>query len=352
MAEHRPFPPSVRRRALARRAGLHAASPLVVGAAACGAALIAALGLAGAVAARLGAWIEAACRGAGAPAPGPAGGGAPGALLSAGDPAAPLAAAGAPGALLSIADAPRAVASLALPVLAAAAVAAALAHIAQTRALWLPRRRVAGAPVLEGGPAERTRRGGFELAAAAIVGGAAIGWLWWAAPRLAVLPSAPLAGVALVASAVATLAIAWALLGAGDALLRHVRLALALRMTSHEQREDDRLAGPDPRWRAHRARAMRLSPSEAVAGATVLVLGDDAAVAISWDAARRPIPTRTATGRGARATQLLGLARRHRIPVHRDATLAAALVGGDAGGPVPEPHWARLAEIIAAVRRS
>jgi flagellar biosynthesis protein FlhB len=326
MAEHRPFPPSARRLALARRAGLHAASPLVVGAAACGATLMAITALGSAAAARLGAWIAAACRGA--------------------------AAADAPGALLALADAPRAIASLALPVLAAAAGAALVAHVAQTRALWLPRRRVAGAPALAAGAAERARRGGFEVAAAAVVGGAALGWLWWAAPRLAVLPSvsAPYAGAALVASAAAALAIAWALLGALDALARHARLAQALRMTTHEKREDDRLAGPDPRWRARRAQVLRLSPSEAVAGAAVLVLGDGAAVAVSWDAARRPIPTRTASGRGARATQLLGLARRHRVPVHRDAALAAALAGGD--GPVPELHWARLAEIIAAVRRS
>ncbi|HWO19444.1 MAG TPA: EscU/YscU/HrcU family type III secretion system export apparatus switch protein [Kofleriaceae bacterium] len=352
MAEHRPFPPSARRLALARRAGLHAASPLVVGAAACGAALLAVTELGSAAAARLGAWIAAACRGAGEP-------------LAAGGGGGPSDAGGAPGALLTLADAPSAIAALALPVLAAAAGAAIVAHVAQTRALWLPRRRLPSAPALAAGGAERAGRAGFGLAAAAVVGGTALGWLWWAAPRLAALPraaassptpsssaaaSASLAGAALVVSALAALAIAWALLGALDALAQHARLAQALRMTAHEKRQDDRLAGPDPRWRARRARALHLSPSEAVAGAAVLVLGDDAAVAVSWDAARRPIPTRTASGRGARATQLLGLARRHRIPVHRDASLAAALAAAD--GPVPEPHWARLAEIIAAVRRS
>jgi len=340
MAEHRPFPPSARRRALARRAGLHAASPLVVGAAACAAAVIAASALAGPAAARLGAWIAAACRGAGAH---PAPAGAPRAELPADAGAA-------------LAGAPRAVLALALPVLAAAAVAAVIAHLAQTRAPWLPRRRVAGAPALVRGPIERTRRAGAELAAAAVIGGVAFGWLWSVAPRLAALPSVPLAdgalaaGGALVAGAAATLAIAWALLGAADALLRHAELARALRMSSHEKREDDRLAGIDPRWRAYRARASRAAPRASIAGATVLVLGDDAAVAIAWDAARRPIPTRTATGRAARATQLLGLARHHRVPVHRDPALAAALVDED--GPVPERHWARLAEIIAAVRRS
>jgi flagellar biosynthesis protein FlhB len=327
MAEHRPFPPSARRRALARRAGLHAASPLAVGAAAAGAAVIAAVALADAAAARLGAGIAAACRGAADPT------GAPGAAEGPG---------------LAAAHAPQAVLALALPVLGAAAVAAVIAHAAQARAVWLPRRRLPGAPTVERGPAARARRAGLELASAAAIGGAAFGWLWWVAPRLAALSSVPLAGGALVAAAAATLAIAWALLGVLDALLRHTELAQALRMTSHDKREDDRLAGLDPRWRAYRARAARSAPAEAVAGATVLVLGDGAAVAIAWDAARRPIPTRTAVGRAARATQLLGLARRHRIPVHRDPALAAALAGAD--GPVPERHWARLAEVIAAVR--
>lgn len=337
MAEHRPFAPSARRRALARRAGLHAASPLVSGAAACGAAVIAAVALGSAASARLGTEVAAACRGAGA--------GHPLAAAVGPDTAGTAASAGA------AADAAaQAVLALALPVLAAAAAAALISHAVQTRALWLPRRRIPGAPAIERGPAERACRGGFELAAATVVGAAALGWLWWMAPRLAALPSVPLAGGPLVGSAAATLAIAWALLGAVDALLRTAGLAQALRMTSHEKREDDRLAGLDPRWRAHRARVMRGAPAEAVAGAAVLVLGDGAAAAIAWDAARRPIPTRTAVGRGARATQLLGLARRHQIPVHRDAALAAALAGED--GPVPEPHWARLAEVIAAVRRA
>ena len=66
---------------------------------------------------------------------------------------------------------------------------------------------------------------------------------------------------------------------------------------------------------------------------------------------RRPVPVRTAAGRGARATQLLALARRHGIPVHRDPALATALLAADRDGAVPEALWARLAEIIAATAR-
>jgi len=320
-SEQRPFAPSARRRALAHRAGLHAASPLVVGGVACAAAAIA-LGLAGAATAeRAGAWIAAAARGD----------------VSA----------------LRARDLLGAVVELAAPVVVAVAIGALLAHVAQTRALWLPRRTTPGAPHLPAGSIERARRAGFELAAACVIGGVTFGWLWLVAPRLARLPVAPLAAAALVASALAAFAIAWVALGAIDALLRHRALAGALRMTAEEKREDDRLAGTDPRWRTYRANLRRPASANelatAVAGASVLVLGDDHAAAVAWDPVRRPIPIRTACGRGARATQLLGLARRHRIAVHRDPALAAALV--DDTGPVPERHWPQLAEVIAAVRR-
>lgn len=317
MAEQRTHPPSARRRAVARRAGLHAASPILVGAIACGAALIAAVALAGAARTRLGAAIAEACRGAD--------GGITG---------------------LRAAAAADAVVAIAMPVLAAAAIAAIAAHLAQTRGLWLPRRRIRGAPALAHGPGERTQGAAGGLASAAVIACCALGWLWSSADQLAALSTSPLAGAAVLARALAALAIAWAALGTLDALWRHAALSRALRMTAGEQREDARLGGIDPRWRAHRTKAAR-EPALSIAGAAVLVLGDGTAAAIAWDPARRPIPACTAIGRAAGATQLLGLARRHGIPVHRDPELAAAL----AEGPVAESRWARLAQIIAAVRR-
>lgn len=242
------------------------------------------------------------------------------------------------------------VVELAMPVLAATAVAAVIAHLAQTRALWLPRRRLPHAPHVE---ANRTTRASLGLASGAVIGAVAFGWLWLMAPRLASLTLSPRSGGLLLASFAAALAIAWVVLGTIDALVHHAELARSLRMTATDKRDDDRLAGADPRWRARRA-ALAKGPSTrvdltlGVAGASLVLLGDDAAVAIAWDPIHRPVPVRTATGRTARATQLLGLARRHAIPVHRDVALAAALVDGD--GPVSETHWPRLAEIIAATR--
>jgi flagellar biosynthesis protein FlhB len=323
MTERRPFPPSPRRLALARQAGLTAASPVLVGAVACAAVLVATVFLARAAGALLGGWIATAC------------GAADGADTSR---------------VVALEHVPVRVLELAGPVVAAAALAALAGHVAQTRALWLPRRPIAGAPAVV--PA-RVRRTAFDMAAAAVIGVVAFGWLWTTAPRLAALVAiddALPAVASAIASLAVTLAIAWVAIGVLDALLEHLRLSRALAMTVAEKREDDRLAAADPRWRAQRtALAREPSASQAVARSTLVVVGDDVAVAIAWDPRRQRVPLRTATGRRARATQLVGLARRHGVAVHRAAQLATALVDGE--GPVPEPHWARLAEIVAAVQR-
>ncbi len=249
--------------------------------------------------------------------------------------------------------------ALALPLVGVAAIAAIAAHLAQTRALWLPRRTIRDAPALDRGALARTRSTAFDLLAATVIGAVGFGWLWIFAPRLAVLfelaPSEMLrASVALGASFLAALAVAYLAIGVVDAVARQLELANALAMTSTEKREDDRLTGADPRWARQRSLLARDTASEgaalatAVAGCAVVILGDDLAIAIAWDATKRPIPTRIALGRRARATQLVGLARRHRIAVHRDPLLARAL--GDGEGPVPEGRWRSLADVLVAVR--
>src|SRR5262249_1349259 len=107
--------------------------------------------------------------------------------------------------------------SLALPVLAALALAAFVAHVAQTRTLWIPRRRIPGAPPAPG------RRGWLGIVAAAAFGAVAFGWLWREAPQLATLASLDHAlgpAATLLASFVATLALVWVATGAIDLLVR------------------------------------------------------------------------------------------------------------------------------------
>jgi flagellar biosynthesis protein FlhB len=321
MADHRPFPPSPRRIALARRAGVVAASPHVVTALAWAAALVAIVATARAAGARLTSWLADAC------------------ARSTSTPPAIDAA----------------VLAIAAPVVAAAAMVAMVGHVVQTRAAWLPRRRVPGAPQPPRDAAARTRGFGVELCGGIGFAAATLAWLWLVAPRLAAVveltDSDRLAAVAaLIAGFTATLAAGWAVLGVVDALLRRIQVAGALRMTAAEKRDDDRLAAADPRWRQHRDRAARdVSPAAVVPGACLVVLGDGVAAAIGWDPVRRPIPVRLAAGRGVRATQLLALARRHGVPVHRDQALATAIVADD-DGPVARALWPRLAEIVAAVR--
>src|SRR5262249_59622237 len=122
--------------------------------------------------------------------------------------------------------------------------------------------------------------------------------------------------------------------GGRNAPARHLAPTRSLAMTSAEKRKDDRLSAAAPRWARQRELSAR-TPS--IETASVVLLGDDLAIAIAWDPLRRPIPTRLAAGRRARATQLVGLARRHAIAVHRDAALANAL--GDGEGPIPDRHW-------------
>lgn len=294
---------------MARRAGVVAASPLVVAAAVWAAVAIAVAAMGTAAAARIGEWIA--------------------------DPRAGLA------------DASGAVLGIALPVVAAAAIAAVVAQLAQARALWIPRRKVAGAPALPGDARARGNRALREALFGAAFGGVAFGWLWVMAPRIAE------GRIVLVAGFLVVLAVAWGVVGAVDLLVRVLERAAALRMSAVEQKEDARLAGADPRWRERRQAVARGVEPAAVAmkGASLLVLGDGIAVGVAWDAVRRPVPVRVAAGTDARATQLLGLARRYRVPVQRDAELARALADGGEG-PVAEMHWPRLAEVVAAVRGS
>jgi flagellar biosynthesis protein FlhB len=284
---------------------VHDASPIVVAAIAWGAAAVA-IGIVGSAIARsLGEMVAAACAGTAA-------------SIDAGF-------------LVS------SVASYAMPVLAATAIAAIVAHLGQTRALWLPRRRLADAPAPERSALAHAI---VELGGAAVIGTVVVGWLWMIAPRLATLFELPAAAASLVASFIATIAIALVAIGALDAIVRRLELAAGLRMTAAEKREDVRQAGLDPRW--------RVRSRDELTGATLLVLGDGIAVAIAWDPIRRPVPMRIASGRDANATRLLGLARRDRVPVHRDPGLAATLAGT---GPVAEAQWPRVAEIVAAVTR-
>jgi flagellar biosynthesis protein FlhB len=333
-----------------------AASPVLVGAAGAVAAAVALAALGRAAAQMVGGWVVGAVSAAdgavvGVGASAAAAGGAAAASGAATATASGAAAASGAHASTALLDAPhvvRAVLELALPLLALVAIAALVVHVAQTRALWLPRRpRLPGAPNL---PRPGVGRCALDMLGATVLALVCLGWLFQTAPQLARLMQSPSAAGVALASLVASLSIAWIGLGVVDALVRHLQLREALSMTRTEKREDDRLAAADPRWAQQRLALGRTSPlADAVARSSMLLLGDDTAVAIAWDPLREPVPLIVATGQRAHATQLLGLARRHRVPVQREAGLAARLVGRE--GPVPAVDWPTLAPLVAAIRR-
>lgn len=242
----------------------------------------------------------------------------------------------------TLGDAGELVVALVVPIVVVAAIAAFVAHVAQTRTLWIPQRRVPGAPGAERRP---LRDGAIELVRAAVIGGVALGWLWLTAARIAT------GAEGLAISALAALGIALVAIATLDALVRHADHARALRMTHAEAREDERTSGADPRWRQARQRAAR---DPGVAGAAIVLVGETAdgeprAIAIAWDPMHRPEPACIRLGRGAGAMQLLALARRAGVAIHREPDVVRQVTRR---GTIARVLWPRLAELVAAVRRA
>ena len=199
------------------------------------------------------------------------------------------------------------------PLLGAAAIAAVIAHLAQTRAVWLPRRRLANAPRLEPG---RGTRASARPRCAAVIGAVAFG--------LAVADGASAGGAHVVAQAPPACSSRASPLHSrspgsrSGPSTRSSSMPELTPFTPHDGGRQARRRSPGRRRPAVARPPRRASRTgrpcrDAVAGASLLLLGDGAAVAIAWDPIHRPMPVRTATGRAARATQLVGLARRHAI---------------------------------------
>jgi flagellar biosynthetic protein FlhB len=327
VSDNRPHPPSPRRLAEARRAGRIAWSPALVGAAAIagGAAAIAAIGAA---------WLDTA-------------GGALAAGASASASPDPIAAVSSLRARDVIAD----LAALVVPLLVLAAAAAVLAHLAQTRGLWIPRRRTRQLPPAVDDAARRTGLAALAFsrgAAVALVAGAVVvtsaallaahaGRTTAATGALSgTLATSVLAAAAATAIALATL----------DWLERARRLRADLAMSARDLRDERRETEADPRWRRARARAD--DDDLAVRTALVLVVADDLAAALAWHPRWQPVPRITTAARGRAALRLTALARRHHLPIHRDPALATELAALS-GRPAPDHLHPTLARLIVAV---
>lgn len=291
-----------------------------------------------------------------------------------------------------------AAAQLAAPVALAAALAALVVHLAQTRAVWIPRRALRGAPLPADDLAARAGRGLAQAVRGAALAAAGLGSLIAAAPALAatlILDDGRLLPVtaAVLSSAALAIVAAWVALGAVELVARTLALAAAARMTAEEHREELRASGGAARlWREQRQRASRATfasatsaattttttttttspaPSSradrlALAGAALLITGDEVCAAIAWHPRRQPAPRLVLARRGRGVEFILALARAGGLPIHRAPELAgqlaalaerpaasspapasAASLASAADPQIPRALWPRLADLVA-----
>jgi flagellar biosynthesis protein FlhB len=354
----RNVPASPRRLALARKAGAVAHAPSLTTAAAWAGALAALVALAPSLLGALGSALRRGLLVASEP------------VLAGPAPPAGLQGGAMPSLVSSMTHSLGAALMTALPVLIAGAAAALFAHVAQTRALWIPRRQVKGAPQLPGGFGARAAGGLWAAVRGAALAAVGLGWLMAAAPSIAagmqledgrLLP----ASAALMAGAALALVATWIGLGVLELIGRAWQLAQAAKMTPAELREEQRSAGGASRsWAEQRRRsgakavpkgtrtaagtlslaARDLSDLE---GAWLLLAGDEVCAAVAWHPRRMPVPRVIAVRRGRGVESLLALARRRSLPIRRAPELAQRLA--EAGpGVVPEASWRELAALVAS----
>lgn len=135
---------------------------------------------------------------------------------------------------------------------------------------------------------------------------------WDELARLGMLEPADLAVavVGLVRSLLLALALATVVLGAADFGFQYRRIEAMLQSTPEEHREDEKAVEGDPALRARRrklAQSRRFDPTEAVIGASVLLIGDSGLTLVlgGGPPGKRPILVRAKTrgGDGARLRQ-------------------------------------------------
>jgi flagellar biosynthesis protein FlhB len=253
------------------------------------------------------------------------------------------------------------------PPLGAAAGAALLVGLAQTRGLVAPG---AVEPRLDRlSPARGLGRvlGGaaaFQVGKGVVKGAAVAGLaLWIVRPHLRGLTS--LAGrpaaVALGALgalgqrlAVAVAAVALAL-GVVDLLAARRAHGRRLRMTREEVRREHKEAEGDPRHRAERQRLQReILEQRMVADVRkadfVVVNPEHIAVALRYDRARDAAPVVVASGERLLAERIKQAAREAGVPIFRDVSLARSLRALAEGDEIPPALYEAVAQVIRVVQ--
>ncbi|HSG66666.1 MAG TPA: EscU/YscU/HrcU family type III secretion system export apparatus switch protein, partial [Gammaproteobacteria bacterium] len=186
----------------------------------------------------------------------------------------------------------------------------------------------------------------------------AIGWSAYEASlpqMLQTMGRAPDRAMSVIGSTGVTMASSL-LLGLGvlaiaDLLLQRHRYERDQRMTKHEVTQEYKEAEGNPEVKAERRRLhhelLRGSGIEDVEHADVLVVNPThVAVALQYRAEEMNAPRVLARGRGEVAAELRQRARRHRIPIVRDVTLARSLVELELDDEIPDDLFEAVAEVL------
>ncbi len=253
-----------------------------------------------------------------------------------------------------------------LPVLAAVALAAILASLAQTGPIWrgealLPDltrlnplngiRRIVGTEAL----LELLR----TLLKLGVVGSALWHSLDLAALRAA-LQQPPGALPELIGRGMLRLLLvalgAFAGLAALDVLLVRWRHLRQLRMSREDLREEMRESEGDPQVKARlrrlrESRARRRMLAAVPKAAVVITNPTHYAVALSYAQGQAAAPRLVAKGVDAMAARIRAAAEEHGVPIVANPPLARALYRLEPDTEVPPEHWQAVAEIIAYVWR-
>ena len=75
------------------------------------------------------------------------------------------------------------------------------------------------------------------------------------------------------------------------------------------------------------------------------------AVALHYDHEKDSAPRIVASGRGAIAEQILGLAKENDVPMHEDKALVETLLAFEVGKEIPAELYAVVAEVLAFAQR-
>ncbi len=234
------------------------------------------------------------------------------------------------------------------PIVIAAAVGGLVAGAALARGLFVPRRDVRGAPAAPAGLGGAATDAVLAVVRAAIllaVGASfVLGHLVGLTRLAAAAPTAIAhAAGAFAIAALAHLAAAAVALAALDVVVRHRRLATALRMTDREARDERRESAGDPGMRQRQRRAHGPDPRDRVALATMVLVGARSAAAIRWRTGVLA-PDVVATAAGLAAHALVAAARHRGVPIFADEDLAAL-----PAGPVAAAHQPRVVAVLAAL---